>query len=67
MAGKTVGEKTRIKPAKVLDAIPRDVADVVVVVLGNDGNVKVHGSSGAEVSAWMLREAAKAVKPKRVA
>lgn len=58
-----ISEKTRLAPAKVLDAVKRGKpADVVVVVLDGKGDVKVHGSSGSEVSAWMLKAAEKAIK-----
>ena len=58
-----ISEKTRLPPEKVLDAVKRGKpADVVVVVLDGKGDVKVHGSSGGEVSAWMLKAAEKVIK-----
>ncbi len=58
-----ISEKTRLAPAKVLDAVKRGKpADVVVVVLDRKGDVKVHGSSGGEVSARMLKAAEKVIK-----
>lgn len=68
MPRKIAGEKTRIDPKKVLESVKAaGPADVVVVSLDHKGHVSVFGSSGDQVSTWMLREAEKHMKKLRSA
>lgn len=56
--GATVGEKTKINPRQILDRVRgQKIEDVVVVVTDHKGDVRVYGSSGVEMTTWMMDQA----------
>lgn len=58
-----LGEHAHILPSKIIDTVRREkLADVVVVGLDMKGEVKVFGSSGGEVSDWMMKQASKVIR-----